>query len=111
RISLEAAEKIKLSLGLPEKPKEGGKSDLVDVSDPSVGENKKVSKRTLVEGIVRPRLNEIFTMIKLDLEKANLINRIPSGAVITGGGAMTVGVADAGKRMLSLPVRIGEPRG
>jgi cell division protein FtsA len=113
RISLEAAEKIKLSLGVPErKDKETGKgSDLVDVSDPSVGENKKVSKRTLVEGIVRPRLNEIFTMIKLDLEKANLINRIPSGAVITGGGAMTVGIADSAKRMLSLPVRISEPKG
>jgi len=37
--------------------------------------------------------------------------RIPSGAVITGGGAQTVGAIDSAKRMLSLPVRIGVPRG
>ena len=31
--------------------------------------------------------------------------------VITGGGAETVGVVDSAKRMLSLPVRVGKPKG
>lgn len=50
-------------------------------------------------------------MVKLELDKAGLGSRVPSGVIVTGGGAMTVGVFDSAKRMLSLPVRIGEPKG
>lgn len=117
RVSLDTAEKLKLKLS--EKPKgkaednlsaQAGKNDQIDLTEEG-GEVKKVSRRTLVEGIIRPRLNEIFTMVRLDLEKAGLINKIPSGAVLTGGGALTVGIMDSAKRVLSLPVRIGEPTG
>ncbi|CAN5279350.1 cell division protein FtsA [soil metagenome] len=112
RVSIETAEKIKLSLSNLAKSKDtSAKSDVVEVTDPDTGETKKVSKRTLTEGIIRPRLNEIFTMIRLDLERNGIINKIPSGAVITGGGAETVGVIDSAKRMLTLPVRIGIPTG
>ncbi len=113
RVSLDSAEKIKLALSKKKKKEaveeKGG--DMIDIGDIGAEENKKVSRRTLVDGIIRPRLNEIFTMVRLDLEKANLINRIPSGAVITGGGALTVGCLEAAKKTLSLPVRIGEPSG
>lgn len=108
RVSIETAEKIKLSLA--NKPKDGSaKSDVIEVTDDDTKEIKKISRRTLTEGIIRPRLNEIFTMIKLDLEKNGLINKIPSGAVVTGGGAQTVGIIDSAKRMLAMPVRIGIP--
>jgi len=72
---------------------------------------KKVSKKTLIEGIIRPRLNEIFTMVKLQLDKDGVAGMIPSGVVITGGGAETVGIIESAKRMMSLPVRIGKPKG
>lgn len=110
RVSIETAEKIKLSLSKANKNKDqSAKSDVVEVTDSETKETKKVSRRTLTEGIIRPRLNEIFTMIKLDLEKNGILNKIPSGAVITGGGAETVGILDSAKRMLTLPVRIGIP--
>lgn len=109
RVSLETAERIKLSLGSGKK--DGAKSDVIEVADSESKEVKKVSRRTLTEGIIRPRLNEIFTMVRLDLEKAGLINKIPSGAVITGGGSQTFGIIDSAKRMLTLPVRIGTPGG
>jgi len=38
-------------------------------------------------------------------------SRIPSGAILTGGGAETVGIIDSAKRMLALPVRVGKPKG
>src|SRR3990167_9233508 len=114
-VSLESAEKIKIALSEEAEKKAKVKteedSDQFDLSDLGVGEAKKVSKKTLVEGIIRPRLNEIFTMVRIELEKASIINRIPSGVVVTGGGAETVGVVDSAKRMLSLPVRIGKPKG
>mgnify|MGYP001609874098 CR=1 FL=1 len=115
RVSLESAEKIKIALSEEAEKKTRVKteedSDQFDLADLGVGEVKKVSKKTLVEGIIRPRLNEIFTMVRIELERAGIINRIPSGVVVTGGGAETVGVVDSAKRMLSLPVRIGKPKG
>jgi cell division protein FtsA len=109
RVSLESAEKIKIALS-DEKMKGEIRNDLIEIADLGSAEPKKVSRRTLIEGIIRPRLNEIFTMVKLDLERNGLINRIPSGAVITGGGALTIACEDAARRMLSLPVRVGKPQ-
>jgi len=110
RVSLETAEKIKLALSAKKKKTEE-ESDEMDLVSLGVTEIKKISKKTLLEGIVRPRLNEIFTMVRLELEKEGINARIPSGAVVTGGGAETAGVIDSAKRMLSLTVRIGLPKG
>ena len=50
-------------------------------------------------------------MVRLQLERENIANKIPSGVILAGGGAETVGVYDSAKRMMSLPVRIGKPKG
>lgn len=118
RISLESAEKIKLFLSNPPKKQmrtsEGEEektfeksSDEVDLSSLNLSEElKKVSKKTLIDGIIRPRLNELFTMIGIEVKKSGFAAQTPSGIVITGGGAKTIGVNDAAKRMLAMPVRI-----
>lgn len=108
RVSLDTAEKIKLALSQNKKADKDSKDDL-DLTSLGISEVSKVSKKTLIEGIIRPRLNEIFTMVRLELEKERIINRIPSGAIITGGGSKTIAATDAAKRMLSVPVRIGVP--
>jgi cell division protein FtsA len=117
RVSIESAEKIKIMLSEEAKkkrkvnPKAGSSGDQIDLERVGIKEVKKVSRKTLVDGIIRPRLNEIFTMARLQLEKENIRTKIPSGVIVTGGGAETVGVVGSAKRMLSLPVRIGKPRG
>jgi len=117
RVSLESAERIKIMLSDEAKkkrkvsPKAGSSGDQIDLERAGIKEVKKVSRKTLVDGIIRPRLNEIFTMARLQLEKENIRTKIPSGVIVTGGGAETVGVIDSAKRMLSLPVRIGKPKG
>lgn len=110
RVTLDTAEKIKVSLSNAKKQDKDVKDDL-DLSSLGISEVSKVSKKTLTEGIIRPRLNEIFTMVRLELEREKIINRIPSGAIITGGGSKTIGASDSAKRMLSMPVRIGVPTG
>ncbi len=130
RISLESAEKIKLYLSETGKvktrvdydevegPKEKqGKADFVakgdeiDLSMLALPEElRKVSKKTLIDGIIRPRLNEIFTMVGIELKKSGFAGQTPAGVVATGGGAKTIGVVDAAKRMLAMPVRIGMPK-
>lgn len=120
RISLESAEKIKLYLSKKytkrARPVEGERrnreDDDLDLSELHLPEDiKKVSSKTLVEGIIRPRLNELFTMIALEIKKSGYATQTPAGIVITGGGARTVGAEESAKRMLSMPVRIGIPTG
>lgn len=112
RISLESAEKIKLFLSNkkdePSLPKK--ENDEIDLSALSLTEElRKVSRKTLIDGIIRPRLNEIFTMVGLEIKRSGFGGQTPSGLVITGGGAGTVGVSEAAKRMLAMPVRTGIP--
>ena len=120
RISLESAEKIKIFLSkhyvkkvrLPDH-NEGRRSreeDDLDLNELHLPEDvKKVSSKTLVEGIIKPRLNELFTMIALEIKKSGFATQTPAGLVITGGGAKTVGAEESAKRMLSMPVRVGWP--
>lgn len=125
RISLESAEKIKLFLSNPAKKptrvevEEGGQldkkeyksQDEIDLKFLGLPEEiNKVSQKTLIDGIIRPRLNEIFTMVGLEIKKSGFGGQTPSGIVITGGGAKTIGVVDGAKRMLAMPVRIAVPR-
>lgn len=115
RVSLDSAEKIKIALSDNSKKTERKKgeevTDQLDLSKLGVTEAKRVSRKTLTEGIIRPRLNEIFSMVRLQLEREDLATRVPSGVVITGGGAQTVGAVESAKRMLSLPIRVGKPKG
>jgi cell division protein FtsA len=123
RISLESAEKVKLLLGqvpkVPaladeeEKPKatKNDKADELDVTALGLPEELRIlSRRTLIEGIIKPRLNEIFTMVALELKRSGFGGMTPSGVVITGGGAQTVGAVEAAKRNLAMPVHIGVPK-
>jgi len=120
RVSLESAEKIKRFLGKKEKrPVLPGKEKTTNRREDEVSlaslklpeELKTISRKTVVEGIIRPRLNEIFAMVGQKLKKSGLGGATPAGVVISGGGAETVGVIDACKRTLAMPTRIGVPKG
>lgn len=131
RVSLESAEKIKLALsekprvtvnpeGVPteeevkEKPPRGEKEDedFLDISAIGIEEDvKRVSKKTLVEGIAKPRLREILKMIREEIGRSGLGGMTPAGVVIAGGGSQTLGVVDLSKHELAMPVRIGMPQG
>ncbi|PIV37793.1 cell division protein FtsA [Candidatus Roizmanbacteria bacterium CG02_land_8_20_14_3_00_36_15] len=109
RISLDSAEKVKLFL-----TKEAGKikkkSEEINFSQLNLAENlSSISYKTLVEGIMSPRLEEIYKLIFEEIEKSGFGHNVPSGLVITGGGAQTVGMVDIGKKVLGLPIRIGVP--
>lgn len=114
RVSLDSAEKIKIMLGERRKKKDktDDESDELDLKTYNVDEgDRKVSEKTLVEGIIKPRLNEIFTMVGMGLSDSRVAGKTPSGIVLTGGGAICVGAVESARRMLSLPVRLGNPKG
>jgi cell division protein FtsA len=124
RISLDNAEKVKILLSgedfSPIKPRAGEskeeltkrrkKADRLDLAKNGIHESiEELSKRTLVEGIMVPRMKEIFELIKKELSKQDLLDKVPSGIILCGGGAQTVGMVDIAKRVFNLPVRIGDP--
>lgn len=126
RVSLESAEKIKLFLSSEESSskrtagtqeldaaeKATARQDEIDLSELNLPEEvRKVSKKTLIDGIIRPRLNEIFTFAGLEIKKSGYGGQTPAGLVITGGGAKTIGVSESARRMLAMPVRIAIPTG
>ena len=108
RISLDSAEKVKLFLSKHLTNKK--KLSQINFNELNLGENLgEVSWQTLVDGIIAPRLEEIYKMIFEEIEKSGFGQQIPSGLVITGGGALTVGMLETGKRVLGLPIHIGVP--
>lgn len=127
RVSLESAEQIKLFLSEKMKQKMVMSDDIpafargtssakaedeIDISSLKlVEEIKKVSRRTLVEGIIKPRLVEIFTMVGLEIQKSGFVGMTPAGMVLTGGGAETIGIIENARQRLGMPVRVGYPTG
>lgn len=124
KVSLEVAEKIKLSLSedsfhtlapLPgeskqEFSKRRKKADELKLSDFVGPESDEIlSKRFIVETIMMPRIQEIFELFTKEMKERSLFKSIPAGVVISGGGAQTIKIVDIAKRQLNLPVRIGHP--
>lgn len=125
RIPMDDAEKLKLYLtdNGPDnlKPNPGeSKADFtkrkrrLDAIDPDkvgISHNDMLSKKTLVSGIMEPRVREIFNLIMQELDKADLLtgNKVPAGLVLTGGGAMTADLIETAKKISGLPVRIASP--
>lgn len=116
RVSLESAEKIKIFLSEKfanldeETKKKETYKDEIDIKDLNLPEGIiKVSKKTLIEGIIKPRLTEIFALAASVLERQNLLNLTPAGLVLTGGGALTFGAVEVARAKMVLPVRLGTP--
>lgn len=103
RVSLDSAEQIKLFLSKKRK-------EPLSLSELHLPENvDDVTLKQLVDGIIGPRLEEIYKLIGEEIEKSEFGSSIPSGLVITGGGALTVGMLESGRRVVGLPIRIGVP--
>lgn len=126
RISLDSAEKVKrllsekpAKLTLPsqtesrkERIERKKKEDELDLTSLNLEEGiGSVSRKYLEEGIIKPRLQELFQMISQELQSSGFATATPAGAVLTGGGAETAGIVEVGKRVLNKPVRIGIPKG
>lgn len=62
-----------------------------------------------VDEIVGARYEEIFEAVAKELKKAGRAGKLPSGAVLTGGGANTKGLVDFTKEQLGVAARLGKP--
>ncbi len=109
RTSFKDAEEIKKKYGcaLSELVKE---DEIVEI--PGVGERKsREVPAVMLSEIIEPRMEEIFSLVRDDLEKMNLLPMLASGMVITGGSALMRGAVELAEQVFDMPVRIGKPTG
>lgn len=131
RISLESAEKIKVYLGktvrtsvLPEsaaqreehklnsKVTPANKEEVLDIKSLGITEEiQKISRKTVTDSIIRPRVRELFELVGKEIKKSTFGSQTPSGLVICGGGAATVGLIEQAKYVLGYPARLGKVEG
>lgn len=64
-----------------------------------------------IDEIVEARLEELFECVQKELKKAGRAGQLPSGIVLTGGGANLKHIDEYAKEQLGLAVRIGKPTG
>jgi cell division protein FtsA len=128
RLSIDDAERLKLALGeqtdnnlggftkasskSPIKKKDTDDETEIDLESLGIkAENKKITKKLIIEEIIRPRLEEIFGLIHDELKRNNLLELTPAGVVLSGGGAQTISAVETCRRTMALPARIGLPQG
>jgi len=75
------------------------------------GRQPRMLSRSVLADIAEPRLEEIFSLVRRELEKHGLLESIASGMVLTGGTVAIQGVAELAEQIFDMPVRIGYPIG
>lgn len=101
RLSEDIAQALTISFTEAEEMKT--RADSPVSADPSVlGGAGSSQDRSLLVGVVRPRLEEIFEIVRLKLE-----GRMPRPVVLTGGASRLPGVVEVARAVLGRRVRLG----
>lgn len=64
-----------------------------------------------IDEIVEARLEDIFDKVQTELKKAGRAGKLPSGIVLTGGGANLPDICDFVKKQLNLATKVGKSTG
>ena len=105
KVDPEVADKVKLAHARLDKSSDDGPVEI------------KHDKQTLsfsredVDEIVEARYEEILEAVAKELKKAGRAGKLPSGVVLTGGGAKVKGIVDYAKAQLEVAARVGKPAG
>ncbi len=112
--SLDDAEKVKINANELIKrasAKKKGETDVIDIEELNIEGANKTMSRKLFSEIVNARIQEIFAMVKDNVEQAGNEFKLPAGVVITGGSAMLPEITSVASKVFGVPARIGYPRG
>ncbi len=86
-------------------------SELIDV--PRIGEDERAQPnhvpRSLLVGIIQPRLEEILEMVRAKLNDSGLGPALGRRVVLTGGASQISGMRELGQHVLDKQVRLGRP--
>ncbi len=88
--------------------------DHVMVDVPLLGEEEadefNTVPRSMLVGVIRPRVEEIFEIIRSKLEMSGVASMAGKRVVLTGGASQLLGVREMAGTILGKQVRLGRPR-
>ena len=86
------------------------KDDTIEV--PSTGgRDPRILSRQILSEIIEPRVEEMFNLIKREIEISSFSELVASGVVLTGGASSMEGMTELAEKIFKLPVRMGFPKG
>ncbi len=108
RTPTQHAEEIKIRYGCALRQL-AGEDETIEV--PGVGDRppRRLSRQILAS-VLEPRYEELFELIKAELQNAGFLEMLGSGIVLTGGSAKMNGVEELAEEVFHMPVRIESPR-
>ena len=102
KITQPEAEKLKLRYG----------TVLSSAVDPvaAIKLDKRYYNASFMSQILEYRAREVFEYVRDSLEKAQVRNLVPGGAILTGGGSLLDGMTDLAEDVLGMRARTASPR-
>jgi len=78
---------------------------------PSVGDRppRRLARQTLAE-VVEPRYEELFAMVRQELQRSGYEEMAAAGVVLTGGSSKMEGAVELAEEVFHMPVRLGSPQ-
>lgn len=104
------AEKIKHSSGCA-LSRMVGEDETIEVASVGGRSPRILSRQMLCRDIIQPRVEEILSFIKAEIERVGVEDMLGSGVVITGGTTQLEGITELAEEILGMPVRLGVPKG
>jgi cell division protein FtsA len=106
-IPLADAEDLKRDRGSASTRGVGGDEQL-EIPGPTPGRTREVS-RELLAHIIEQRLDEMFGLVYEALEEKQMLDVLPGGVVLTGGGSSLQGIVELAQTVFNMPVALGQP--
>lgn len=105
RTPTKAAETIKIQHGCA-LPESASSTEMIEVLSVNDRPGRKISTKALAE-VICARYEELFSLVRNELRRSRLEDRIPAGLVITGGGSRIKDVLELAELCFEMPVRLG----
>ncbi len=83
--------------------------EVIEVPSVAPRKPRSMARQTLVE-VVRCRYQELFELVKTELQDFQGKNQWPAGMVLTGGSSVIPGVTELAAEIFGVPTRLGEVR-
>ncbi|MFL2860490.1 MAG: cell division protein FtsA [Pontiellaceae bacterium] len=81
----------------------------ISIPSDTHGFNGKMVRAVTLNTIIQARMEEIFELVKEDVEGFLLNKPLGAGVLLTGGGAFLDGTRDLGQKIFNAPCSIGKP--
>jgi len=106
--TIEQAEQLKCQYGSA-KSAMADPEENITISGTSGRDAKTISKKSLAE-IIEPRMDEIFRLVKNEIQKSDYPGEYTFGIVLTGGGSQLDHVVDLAQEIFLQPIKVGKPQ-